>query len=238
MLLFGLSIDCHGSYPLHPLISGSTPPTAQHATLVLSIRPWKLTVDFDRISCEPAKSRCFFGKLLSLDNSFHSMASVENILKPMTFSPPVFAALTPVLYLLAHLKPQDSKAPPCRANGRSSPQFRQPLINTNSLTYCNGSAVARVGDTACVCGVRAEILRYEDVPNQPRVDLSSTSDSSDTPEDDAKTAEEAAEISSLHLLVPNIDLGTTGCSPSIPPGQAPSTLAQSLSQRLYSLLTS
>ena len=165
------------------------------------------------------------------------MASEEGILKPMSFSPPVFAALTPVLYLLAHLKPQDNKAPPRRANGRSSPQFRRPLINTNSLTYCNGSAVVRIGDTACVCGVRAEILRYEDVPNPPRVDLSSASDS-DESRDDVRTADEAAEISSLHLLVPNIDLGTTGCSPSIPPGQAPSALAQSLSQRLYSLLTS
>jgi exosome complex component RRP43 len=155
----------------------------------------------------------------------------------MSFSPPVFAALTPVLYLLAHLKPQDNKTPPRRANGRSSEQFRQPLINTNSLTYCNGSAVVRIGDTACVCGVRAEILRYEDIPNPPHVDLASASNS-DTSRDTAKTANEATEISSLHLLVPNIDLGTTGCTPSIPPGQAPSTLAQSLSQRLYSLLTS
>ena len=174
---------------------------------------------------------------LSLCNPFHSMASEEGILKPMSFSPPVFAALTPVLYLLAHLKPQDAKAPPHRANGRSSTQFRQPSININSLTYCNGSAVVRIGDTACVCGVRAEILRYEDIPNPPRVDLSSAS-SSDTSEDNAKTTKETAEISSLRLLVPNIDLGTTGCSPSIPPGQAPSALAQSLSQRLYSLLTS
>lgn len=165
------------------------------------------------------------------------MASEEGILTPMSFSPPVFAALTPVLYLLAHLQPHDSKSPPCRANGRSSQQFRQPLINTNSLTYCNGSAVVRVGDTACVCGVRTEILRYEDIPNPPRVHLSSPSNS-DPSDDEAKTADEAAEISSLHLLVPNIDLGTTGCSPSIPPGQAPSALAQSLSRYLYSLLTS
>lgn len=45
------------------------------------------------------------------------------------------------------------------------------------------------------------------------------------------------EAKELDLLVPNIEL-STGCSPAYLPGQAPSTLAQSLSTRVYSLLHS
>lgn len=43
------------------------------------------------------------------------------------------------------------------------------------------------------------------------------------------------EAKELDLLVPNIELAT-GCSPAFMPGQPPSTLAQSLSTRVYSLL--
>ena len=45
------------------------------------------------------------------------------------------------------------------------------------------------------------------------------------------------EAKELDLLVPNIELAT-GCSPAFMPGQPPSTLAQSLSTRLYALLHS
>jgi exosome complex component RRP43 len=45
------------------------------------------------------------------------------------------------------------------------------------------------------------------------------------------------EAKELDLLVPNIELAT-GCSPAFMPGQPPSTLAQSLSTRVYSLLHS
>jgi exosome complex component RRP43 len=61
-----------------------------------------------------------------------------------------------------------------------------------------------------------------------RVDKSSTAPSS------RKGYNEAKE---LDLLVPNIELAT-GCSPAFLPGQPPSTLAQSLSTRIYSLLHS
>lgn len=154
--------------------------------------------------------------------------------KPMSFPADVFAALTPVLYLLAHLTPSNSNAPSLRANGRRASQFRTPNVNTNSLTHCNGSAVVRLGDTAVVCGVRGEILLSKDISNPPKVELPED----ETMDDGALVDEDdAEELSSLNVLVPNIEL-STGCSPAHIPGNPPSTLAQSLSQRVLSLLHS
>ena len=69
-----------------------------------------------------------------------------------------------------------------------------------------------------VCGVRAEVLRASDIPHPYR-----------GPADSKRETEE------LGLLVPNIEL-STGCSHAHLPGNAPGTLAQSLTQRLLSLL--
>ncbi|KAK4636054.1 Exosome complex component rrp43 [Fulvia fulva] len=132
----------------------------------------------------------------------------------LTFSRDTFAAITPDPFLLAHLKQE----PNSRPNGRKTFEARQPVINTGSLTHSNGSAVVRVGDTAIVCGVRGEILLASDIPHAPNEDL-----------------REEELIEELGLLVPNIELGT-GCSPAHLPGNSPSTLAQSLSYRVSSLL--
>lgn len=132
----------------------------------------------------------------------------------LSFPRATFAKLTPGPFLLAHLK-QDT---PTRPSGRTPDEFRQPSINTGSLTNSDGSAVVRVGDTAIVCGVRAEILLASDIPHPPRKDL----DADDT-------------VAELGLLVPNFEL-STGCSPAHLPGNPPSTLAQALSYRLLSLL--
>jgi len=78
-----------------------------------------------------------------------------------------------------------------------------------------------------VCGIRGEILLASNVAGY-RVDKSSTAPSSNAAYNEAKE---------LDLLVPNIELAT-GCSPAFLPGQPPSTLAQSLSTRVYSLLHS
>lgn len=85
----------------------------------------------------------------------------------------------------------------------------------------------RIGDTTVVCGVRGEILLSSSIPGF-RVDKSTTAPSSRPGYNEAKE---------LDLLVPNIELAT-GCSPAFLPGQPPSTLAQSLSTRVYSLLHS
>jgi exosome complex component RRP43 len=87
--------------------------------------------------------------------------------------------------------------------------------------------VVRIGDTTVVCGVRCEILLSRNVAGY-RVDQSSAAPSARPRYNEAKE---------LDLLVPNIELAT-GCSPAFLPGQPPSTLAQSLSTRIYSLLHS
>lgn len=87
--------------------------------------------------------------------------------------------------------------------------------------------MVRIGDTTVVCGVRGEILLASNVAGY-RVDKSSVAAPSKTRYNEAKE---------LDLLVPNIELAT-GCSPVFLPGQPPSTLAQSLSTRVYSLLHS
>ncbi|KAF2196506.1 ribosomal protein S5 domain 2-like protein [Delitschia confertaspora ATCC 74209] len=137
----------------------------------------------------------------------------------LTFPRPIFAALSPSPFLQAHLAPKN----PIRANARAPTEFRKPGLNTGSLTHCNGSAVVRLGNTTVVCGVRAEVLRAEDVPQpiDPKADE----------EDDVE------EIDTLRLLVPNVEL-STGSTPTFLPGQAPSTFAQSLITRIRSLLLS
>ncbi|KAF2149502.1 ribosomal protein S5 domain 2-like protein [Myriangium duriaei CBS 260.36] len=144
-------------------------------------------------------------------------------LSPLSFPPATFAKLTPGPYLLAHLQPSDSKTPSTRPSGRAPLETRKPTIQTGSLSHSNGSAVVRIGATSIVVGIRAEILRAQDIPHQ-RHALSSSPTSDD-------------EISRLGLLIPNLEL-STGSSPSNLPGNPPSTLAQSLTHRLSSLLHS
>lgn len=154
------------------------------------------------------------------------MASID-AQPTLSFPRETFAKLSPHPYLLAHLQPASSNSPPTRANGRAPDQFRTPHINNGSLTHAEGSAVVRIGDTTVVCGIRGEILLASNVAGY-RVDKSSTAPSSRPGYSEAKE---------LDLLVPNIELAT-GCSPAFLPGQPPSTLAQSLSTRIYSLLHS
>nr|POE79617.1 exosome complex component rrp43 [Quercus suber] len=132
----------------------------------------------------------------------------------LSFPRETFAKLTPIPFLQAHLK----QSSPIRPNGRRPEEWRKPVINTGSLTHSNGSAVVRVGDTAVVCGIRAEVLLAANVPQPPKEDAD--------PED---------LIADLGLLVPNVEL-STGCSPAHLPGNAPGTQAQSLSYRVLSLL--
>jgi len=132
----------------------------------------------------------------------------------LSFPRETFAKLTPGPFLHAHLKQPE----PIRPSGRTPEEFRLPIISTGSLTHSNGSAVVRVGDTAIVCGVRAEILLASDIPHPPKEDI-----------------DEGDLVEELGLLVPNLEL-STGCSPAHMPGNPPGTHAQSLSYRILSLL--
>jgi exosome complex component RRP43 len=152
---------------------------------------------------------------------FHTseMATTAQSQPPsLTFPRPIFAAISPHPFLQAHLSA--SKKAVQRANGRRAHDFRHPGINTSSLTHANGSAVVRLGNTSVVCGVRAEILKEEDVPGT-HDSHTSTSDPIDT----------------LRLVVPNVEL-STGSTPTHIPGNAPSTFAQTLITRIRSLLLS
>ncbi|KAI9750146.1 MAG: hypothetical protein M4579_006587 [Chaenotheca gracillima] len=146
----------------------------------------------------------------------------------LSFPPATFAKLSPLPFLLAHLRPSSASTAPVRPNGRQLAEFRPPTLNTNSLSFANGSAVVRTGDTAVVCGVRGEILMASDVPGY-RVGSSTGTKLGGI------AAQDTSEVQSLGLLVPNLELAT-GCSPAHLPGQPPSALAQSLSIRLLYLL--
>ena len=160
----------------------------------------------------------------------------------LSLPPSQFARLQPHAYLLAHLSPpSSSNHPSIRANGRAPSQFRVTSANTGSLTHTNGSAVVRVGDTTAVCGVRAEILHTEDIASWSLSHSSSTGEAnkrrkanSDDPDD---VDPNESQIQDLNLLVPNLSL-STGCAPGFIPGAPPSSLAQSLSHQILTLLHS
>lgn len=124
--------------------------------------------------------------------------------------------------------------------------------------------MVRVGDTAAVCGVRAEILHTEDIaswsvshsssatgttgskrrkladpvhaPDQEKGGGGQNSQKEDQGSDEEDDDDES-HIQDLNLLVPNLSL-STGCAPGIIPGAAPSALAQSLSHQILTLLHS
>lgn len=182
----------------------------------------------------------------------------------LSLPPSQFARLQPHAYLLAHLSPPpSSNQPSIRANGRAPSEFRVTSANTGSLTHTNGSAVVRVGDTAAVCGVRAEILHTEDIASWSVSHSSSSIGGTGSKrrklgdpihsstqgktgqnthqetqvEDEDEDEDDESHIQDLNLLVPNLSL-STGCAPGFIPGAPPSALAQSLSHQILTLLHS
>lgn len=173
--------------------------------------------------------------------------------QPLTFPALTFAKLSPAAFLNAHLTHPTG---PLRPSGRTPTQTRPPTYNAGSLTHTNGSAVVRCGDTAAVCGIRAEILNVADVADynskargvDDEVDGGggrSEGGGEDEEEEEQRRRkrrrerktrrDDTAEMASLNLLVPNLELAT-GCSPAHLPGGPPSLLAQTLTQRILTLL--
>lgn len=167
--------------------------------------------------------------------------------QPLTFPPLTFAKLSPAAFLNAHLTHPTG---PLRPSGRTPTQTRPPTYNAGSLTHANGSAVVRCGDTAVVCGVRAEILKVADVADYNTKAREVEDDEVDGGREEGgreeeeeqrrkrerrKRRDDTAEMASLNLLVPNLELAT-GCSPAHLPGGPPSLLAQTLTQRILTLL--
>ncbi|KAI9163178.1 3' exoribonuclease family protein [Paramyrothecium foliicola] len=129
-----------------------------------------------------------------------------------------FAKLSPHPYLLANLEPSDNDVPPARSNSRAPNEVRRPIVNLSSLSHAQGSAVVRMGDTTVICGVRAETILTANIPSY-------------------RASNQETELADYDLLVPNIELAT-GSAPQFLPGGPPSTIAQTLSTRIYSLLHS
>jgi exosome complex component RRP43 len=129
-----------------------------------------------------------------------------------------FAKLSPHPYLLANLDPTDDDIPPARSNGRSPNEVRSPTVNLSSLSHANGSSLVRVGDTTVICAVRGETILTSQIPNY-------------------RASNTETELRDYDLLVPNIELAT-GSAPQFLPGGPPTTLAQTLSTRIFSLLHS
>ncbi|KAK4219082.1 ribosomal protein S5 domain 2-like protein [Rhypophila decipiens] len=151
----------------------------------------------------------------------------------LSFSRPAFAKLSPHPFLLASLSQSDSTTPASRTNGRAPNQDRPFQIHTSSLAHAHGSALVRLGDTTVVCGVRGEILPVTSIPQYRPATLY------DVEQLDAggSVGLGRGELKDYDLLVPNIELAT-GCAPQFLPGVPPTTLAQKLSTRVYSLLHS
>ena len=155
--------------------------------------------------------------------------------QPLSFPALTFAKLSPGPYLEAHLQPASPSSSCIRPNGRLPNEFRSPTVHAGSLTHASGSAVVRVGDTAVVCGVRAETLLASDVPYSRVSGVSGNRGGEEQDGEETEKRSEKAQLAELGLLVPNLELAT-GCSPAFLPGNPPSTLAQSLSQRILTLL--
>lgn len=163
--------------------------------------------------------------------------------QPLSFPPQTFAKLSPLPFLEAHL----TCDPPTRPSGRHPTQARTLTSHSSSLTHASGSAVARIGSTSVVCGVRAEILYVRDIADYTARNIApqknTKNNSQEEGEDDGgnsgeardRRRDDADEMARLNLVVPNIELAT-GCSPAHLPVGPPSSLAQTLTQRTLTLL--
>ncbi|KAK0717159.1 ribosomal protein S5 domain 2-type protein [Lasiosphaeria miniovina] len=156
----------------------------------------------------------------------------------MSFPRAVFAKLSPHPYLLRTLAPQPpSDAAASRTNGRAPHEARPVHIHTSSLSHAHGSALVRTGDTTVICGVRGEVLPVANIPQyRPQATQQQQQDDSHERADE-RGGLGRGELKDYDLLVPNIELAT-GCAPQFLPGVPPTTLAQTLSTRVYSLLHS
>ncbi|KAL2269032.1 hypothetical protein VTJ83DRAFT_3878 [Remersonia thermophila] len=166
----------------------------------------------------------------------------------VSLSAPIFAKLTPHPFLLRTLRPSEPGAKPLRTNGRTPAETRPLRANPSSLSHAHGSALVRAGDTTVVCGVRGELLPVDRIPQFRPLPPRSATAAAATGDDGPQTIPDAAaaaggaaigrgELKDYDLLVPNIELAT-GSAPQFLPGVPPTTLAQTLSTRVCSLLHS
>ncbi|KAK4102983.1 ribosomal protein S5 domain 2-type fold domain-containing protein [Parathielavia hyrcaniae] len=151
---------------------------------------------------------------------------------------PIFAKISPHPFLVRSLtRSTAADHPPCRANGRATQELRPVRFNATSLSHAHGSALVRLGDTTVLCGVRGELLPVERIPQFRPVDKEELRQQGENNNGNCGDAIGRGELRDYDLLVPNIELAT-GSAPQFLPGVPPTTLAQTLSTRVYSLLHS
>lgn len=144
--------------------------------------------------------------------------------------PSTMPLISPPILLSAYL----SQTPPKRPSNRTPTQTLPINLNTSSLTHCNGSSLVKLGETTVVCGIRAELLPVTEIPHFRASETARNTTQADN-ENNSSTNYEAVTLN--NLLVPNLELGTNS-HPSFPSNVAPSVTAQSISQRILSLLHS
>lgn len=149
-----------------------------------------------------------------------------------SISPSSMPLISPSALLQAYL----TQSPPKRPSNRTTLQTRQIHLNVSSLTHCNGSALVKIGESTVVCGIRAEILPVSEIPYYRASESARSSEGSGEVVDEDER-EDYNAIKLNNLLVPNLELGTN-CHSAFPPNVAPSVTAQSMSQRVLSLLHS
>ena len=202
---------------------------------LIRINPAERTVSQKRINLAPVV--CLLQPQSSSQRSslkYSNMGSVSNSSPSHPIPPSAMPLISPSALLHAHL----SQSPPLRPSNRLPTEARPINLNIRSLTHTNGSSLAKIGATTIVCGVRAEILPVSEIPSfRVNKGFSSepTRDGSEEENDEGEGDEDIIYLH--HLLVPNLEL-STGCSPLHPANTAPSVEAQSISQRLFSLLHS
>lgn len=137
--------------------------------------------------------------------------------------------ISPPTLLSAYL----SQTPAIRPSNRGPTQTLPINLNTSSLTHCNGSSLVKLGETTVVCGIRAELLLVSEIPYYRASETARNNTQSTDEDTDNDSNYEAITLN--NLLVPNLELGTNS-HPSFPSNVAPSITAQSISQRILSLL--
>jgi exosome complex RNA-binding protein Rrp42 (RNase PH superfamily) len=69
--------------------------------------------------------------------------------KLIQFSPFTSRAINPVKYLRNYLEKS------IRSDGRELLEFRPTIINVDSISKADGSALVKIGSTTVICGIKA-----------------------------------------------------------------------------------
>ncbi|KAG5671510.1 hypothetical protein PVAND_001704 [Polypedilum vanderplanki] len=83
----------------------------------------------------------------------------------------LFKAINPVKFVLDHLEKN------VRPDGREFNEFRATIINKDSISRAEGSALVKIGNTTVLCGIKAELAEPDNIDQNigfivPNIELS------------------------------------------------------------------